>query len=299
MVLISSFFLITFSYAGKGYLSQMLVHQYGINVLALDQSDNNVQKSIKIGVREANLAEKKRKDKESGKIKKKKNSEDNNNTEASNVQAGKYVAATLKLTKNTTLDEILELARDPNREKDLEVATTDNGGDKQKLFGGNFLLTGLHCCGGLSPTILRMFAANNDTGENNSENNNNDNDNWKMKGVVLLSCCYHMVQEEVDVLRVKDKKDRKLRDSVNENSEKEKGKVIEQETEPNKENEEEKETENENKNENENEGEDKERKEREKEKEEEERIDFPLSNFVGCSGITLGRAARLLACYGI
>lgn len=181
-------------------------------------------------------------------------------------KSGKYVAATLKLTQNTTLDEILELTRDPHDEKEEKEEKERKDGMEKLFKGNNFLLTGLHCCGGLSPTVLRMF------GSNNTKNNNNNN-NWTIKGVFLLSCCYHLVQEKEDLLRKRNKAEKAIEGSdKKEKEEVEDGKEVEN-------------------------GKD---EEEEVEKEgEEERIDFPMSKFVANSGICLGRSARLLGCYGI
>lgn len=134
----------------------MLVQQYGINVLALDQSENNIEQSKKIGKKESYVKNKQ-------------------SHEATN-SAGKYVATTMKLTQHTKLEEILANIEHFKTEKETQ----------------KFLLTGLHCCGGLSSTILRIFREHQHQQSTNSH---------EVKGLVLLSCCYHLAYEAEDLKR--------------------------------------------------------------------------------------------------
>jgi hypothetical protein len=213
----------------------MLVHQYGLNVLALDQSENNIQQSIKIGKRERYVNNKR------------KTNETNNTT-------GKYVAAKMKLTQNTTLEEIIRL--------------TDEFKQPEENENRNFLLTGLHCCGGLSPTVLKIFGGEIEKNEKR-ENEKEEEKKWKMRGMVLLSCCYHLVNELEDLSNQQKRDKQNVEELNNEESRQQE------------------------------EGQQKrEKREENKQIEDKQQVDFPMSQFVHSFGIVLGQGARLLACYG-
>ncbi len=143
----------------------MLVNHFGLNVLALDQSDNNIQQSKSMEHKE-------------NKINNKVHSKSGNAIDQ--TKKGKYVAITTQLTTQTKLEDIVFLAM-----KESEQFKESCGEEEQR-----YLLTGLHCCGGLSCFIIRMFR------EHAINVNNNGNSNKQNIGALaLLSCCYHLVNE--------------------------------------------------------------------------------------------------------
>ena len=261
----SFFHFLMFYFKGQGYLSQMLVHQYGINVLALDQSENNIQQSIRRGKRETEVNNKRR-TKGDG-----------------NVITGRYVAAKMRITQDTTLEEICQLTNNFNKQ--------DGGGEEDGRV--NFLITGLHCCGGLSSTVLRMFRGAMCLERNMNEEDKGKNHRWRMQGMVLLSCCYHLVNEEEDkVTKAKQEHRGEVKRNQQEKANEQKQGRHQERPEKNEQQVEEEKQER---------GEEEDiegAEERQKEKEE-VTVAFPMSAFVASSGIVLGSGARLLACYGM
>eukprot|EP00002_Diphylleia_rotans_P021497 TRINITY_DN4180_c0_g1_i3.p1 TRINITY_DN4180_c0_g1~~TRINITY_DN4180_c0_g1_i3.p1 ORF type:complete len:537 (+),score=106.21 TRINITY_DN4180_c0_g1_i3:109-1719(+) len=136
--------------SGQGYLSNILAYRYGFHVTGIDSSDHNTQAATSKG-------EDLKKDMEKMGV----------------LANGSYVGVTARVSSQTNLDVLESMVKESD-----EMSTEHKDGGPSHHVPR--MIVGLHCCGDLTSSMLRLFAA----GQGDA--------------LFQFSCCYHLITEAVD-----------------------------------------------------------------------------------------------------
>ncbi|KAJ3352796.1 hypothetical protein HDU91_005967, partial [Kappamyces sp. JEL0680] len=137
-----------------GYLSTVLAYQYGYHVVGIDADPRQTSRAEQRGRRIANLLQYHNQIRDGG--------------------LGRLEYITSQISIQHGMNHLFELVFSSFPE----------------LREGKWLVCGLHCCGDLSPTMIRAFC---------------DYDRDNVKALVSLGCCYHVLTEKTLIKRYRDK----------------------------------------------------------------------------------------------
>lgn len=146
--------------AGQGYLTRNLAASVGLDVLALDSSDHQVQGAQK---REDQLRW--WQDKKAGK------------------KVQEEVESTTASMGTISRDIVWVDSDNLPRAIDKWVATCTTDEAMRPL---PVIILGLHACGSLTPAVLRSFT---------STIKSNHHGNWRTSGLALVGCCYNKIRD--------------------------------------------------------------------------------------------------------